>query len=80
MIQIYLNQLEFSNIDRICLIKLDHMIFVDDGFFGLVKKHFQKEGGKPKKYLQTFRNICKKENFNLKNTLEKTQELYTKLF
>jgi len=43
------------------------LIFVDDGFFGLVKKHFQKEGGKPKKYLQTFRNICKKENLNLKH-------------
>lgn len=45
----------------------DTLIFVDDGFFGLVKKHFQKEDGKPKKYLQTFRNICKKENLNLKH-------------
>lgn len=45
----------------------DTLIFVDDGFFGLVKKHFQKENGKPKKYLQTFRNICKKENLNLKH-------------
>ena len=43
------------------------LIFVDDGFFGLVKKHFQKEDGQPKKYLQTFRNICKKENLNLKH-------------
>ena len=41
------------------------LVFVDDGFFGLVKKHFSKDG-KPKKYLQTFRNICKKENLNLK--------------
>lgn len=40
----------------------DTLIFVDDGFFGLVKKHFQKRGGKPKKYLQVFRNVCKKEN------------------
>lgn len=45
----------------------DTLIFVDDGFFGLVKKHFQKEEGKPKKYLQTFRNICKKEKLNLKH-------------
>ncbi|MEK6932172.1 MAG: NYN domain-containing protein [Nanoarchaeota archaeon] len=44
----------------------DTLVFVDDGFFGLVKKHFQRENGKPKKYLQTFRNICKKENLNLK--------------
>ena len=45
----------------------DTLVFVDDGFFGLVKKHFSKEDKKPKKYLQTFRNICKKENFNLKH-------------
>jgi len=45
----------------------DTLVFVDDGFFGIVKKHFQKEDKKPKKYLQTFRNICKKENLNLKH-------------
>ena len=45
----------------------DTLIFVDDGFFGLVKKHFQRKDGKPKKYLQTFRNICKKEKLNLKH-------------
>lgn len=45
----------------------DTLLFVDDGFFGLVKKHFQKQDGKPKKYLQTFRNICKKENLNLRH-------------
>src|SRR3989344_894693 len=45
----------------------DTLIFVDDGFFGLVKKHLQKKTGKDKKYLQTFRNICKKENLNLKH-------------
>src|SRR3989344_3695903 len=43
------------------------LIFVDDGFFGLVKKHFQKQDNKPKKYLQTFRNICAKENLNLEH-------------
>jgi uncharacterized LabA/DUF88 family protein len=43
------------------------LIFVDDGFFGLVKKHFQREDGKPKRYLQTFRNICKKEKLSLKH-------------
>ncbi len=45
----------------------DTLIFVDDGFFGLVKKSFQKKDGKPKKYLQTFRNICEKENLNMKH-------------
>lgn len=45
----------------------DTLIFVDDGFFGLVKKHFQNEDRKPKKYLQTFRNICLKEKLNLKH-------------
>ena len=45
----------------------DTLVFADDGFFGLVKKHFQKEEGKPKKYLQTFRNICKKETLELKH-------------
>ena len=44
----------------------DTLVFVDDGFFGLVKKHFQREDGKPKRYLQTFRNICLKEKLNLK--------------
>jgi len=43
------------------------LVFVDDGFFGIVKKYFSKEDGKPKKYLQTFRNICKKENLNLEH-------------
>ena len=42
-------------------------MFVDDGFFGLVKKHFQNKSSKTKKYLQTFRNICKKEGLNLKH-------------
>ncbi|MBR9704419.1 NYN domain-containing protein [Candidatus Pacearchaeota archaeon] len=45
----------------------DTLIFVDDGFFGLVKKHFQEKNNKSNKYLQTFRNICKKEKLNLKH-------------
>ena len=45
----------------------DTLIFADDGFFGLVKKHFQKLTKRNKKYLQTFRNICKKEDLNLKH-------------
>src|SRR3989338_10163563 len=45
----------------------DTLMFVDDGFFGLLKRHLQKKTGKDKKYLQTFRNICKKESLNLKH-------------
>lgn len=45
----------------------DTLIFVDDGFFGLVKKYFSKKDGRPKKYLQTFRNICTKESLKLKH-------------
>ena len=42
-------------------------MLVDDGFFKLVKKHFQKETNKKLKFLQTFRNICKKEKIILKH-------------
>jgi len=45
----------------------DTLIFADDGFFRLVKKHFEDASGNKKKFLQTFRNICKKENLNLKH-------------
>jgi len=45
----------------------DTLIFVDDGFFRLVKKYFQKITGKKKKFLQTFRNLCDKEKLNLKH-------------
>jgi len=60
MILFVLNQLRSLSMENT-------LIFVDDGFFGLVKKHLQKKDGKSKKYLQTFRNICKKENLNLKH-------------
>lgn len=43
------------------------LLFVDNGFFKLVKKEFEKKTQKKKKLLQTFRNICKKENLNLKH-------------
>jgi len=45
----------------------DVLLFVDDGFFGLVKSYFQNLDNKPKRYLQTFRNICDKEKLNLKH-------------
>ena len=45
----------------------DTLVFVDDGFFKLVKKFFSEKTGKSKKYLQCFRNICKNENLNLKH-------------
>jgi len=44
----------------------DTLIFVDDGFFRLVKRYFQEKTRKKLKFLQTFRNISKKENLNLK--------------
>lgn len=43
------------------------IILVDNGFFKLVKKEFENKTKKPKKFLQTFRNICNQENFNLKH-------------
>ena len=52
------------------------LVFVDDGFFGLVKSYFQKEDGKNKRYLQTFRNICKKENLSLKRLFVYTAPPY----
>ena len=41
------------------------LIFVDDGFFKLVKKHFQKKLNKKLKFMKTFRNICEKEKLFL---------------
>ena len=45
----------------------DCVVFVDRGFFKLVKKEFEIKEKKNKKFLQTFRNICKNENLNLKH-------------
>lgn len=45
----------------------DTLLFVDNGFFKLVKKEFEKRAGKKKKFLQTFRNICKNENLNIRH-------------
>jgi len=45
----------------------DCIIIIDNGFFKLVKKEFEKKSGNKKKFLQTFRNICQKENLNLKH-------------
>jgi len=45
----------------------DTLIFVDNGFFKLVKKEFENKTKRKKKLLQTFRNICKKEQLNLKH-------------
>ena len=45
----------------------DTIIFVDDGFFRLVKRYFQEISRKRKKFLQTFRNITKNESLNLKH-------------
>jgi len=45
----------------------DTLLFVDNGFFKLVKDYFEKQTGKKKKLLQTLRNICKKESLNFKH-------------
>lgn len=45
----------------------ESLVFVDDGFFRLLKKHFEIKSGKKKKLLQTFRNISNKENLALKH-------------
>jgi len=43
------------------------LVFVDNGFFKLVKDYFEKQSKKKKKLLQTFRNICKKEGLDMKH-------------
>ncbi|HDL02461.1 MAG TPA: NYN domain-containing protein [Candidatus Pacearchaeota archaeon] len=43
------------------------IIIVDNGFFKLVKKEFENKSGGKKKFLKTFRNICRNEGFNLKH-------------
>ena len=43
------------------------LVLVDRDFFKLVKKEFEIKGGKRKKFFQTFRNICRKENLNLEH-------------
>ena len=45
----------------------DCIVLADNGFFKLVKKEFENKTKKPKKFLQTFRNICNIEKFNLKH-------------
>ncbi len=45
----------------------DTLVFVDNGFFKLVKDHFEKQDKKKKKLLQTFRKICQKENLNMRH-------------
>ena len=45
----------------------DTLVFVDDGFFKLVKRYFEEKSKKKKRFLQTFRNICKNEGLNLKH-------------
>ena len=45
----------------------DTLLFVDNGFFRLVKDYFEKKSGKKKKLLQSFRNICNKEKLNFKH-------------
>jgi len=52
------------------------LIFVDNGFFKLVKKEFEKKSKKKKKFLQTFRNICKNENLDLKHLFFYTSPPY----
>jgi len=41
------------------------VVFVDDGFFRLVKKYLQEASNEKLQFLQTFRNICKNEDLSL---------------
>lgn len=45
----------------------DCLVFVDRGFFKLVKREFEIKGRKQLKFFKTFRNICMNENLNLKH-------------
>ena len=43
------------------------LVLADRGFFKLVKKEFELKFSEKKKFLQTFRNICKNENLKLEH-------------
>lgn len=43
------------------------VVFVDDGFFRLIKRYFQEKIGKKLRFLETFRNISKNENLEIKH-------------
>ena len=43
------------------------ILMVDNGFFKLIKKHFEDNYKKKFKLLQSLRNICTNENLNLKH-------------
>jgi len=45
----------------------DTIVFVDNGFFKLVKKNFENNSRVKKKLLKTFKNICKNENLKLEH-------------
>jgi len=44
----------------------DCFVFVDNGFFKLVKKEFEKQSGKKLNFFKTFRNILKNEGLTRK--------------
>ena len=44
----------------------DCFVFVDNGFFKLVKRELENKAGKKLNFFKTFRNILKKENVNRK--------------
>ena len=44
----------------------DCFVFVDNGFFKLVKREFEKQSGKKLNFFKTFRNIIGNENLNRK--------------
>jgi uncharacterized LabA/DUF88 family protein len=58
----------------------DTLVFVDNGFFKLVKDYFEKKKGKKLMLFKTFRNICHKENLNLKHLFFYTAPPYQSEF
>ena len=55
----------------------DTLIFVDNGFFKLVKKYFENQCKYKKKFFKTFRNICYNEKLNLKHLFFYTAPPYS---
>lgn len=56
------------------------LVFVDNGFFKLVKKNFDEKRGAKSRLLTIFRNICSNENLQLKHLFFYTAPPYQSMY